>query len=418
MIFRILKYFTKRFKLDPRIKEIKDSRIKPRIQTYVVIYSIFILYIARFRSLNQFEEDKNTNFWSKLLIKSKIVGKEDKIPSVDSIGRISCGVSINDLLITQKELFLKLKRQKVFKGMGMGIIDGHEVTKSNHRKCPYCLTRKINTKHGEKTEYYHKYSYFLLVYGKYKLLLDIEPVLPGEGEVTASKRLLKRVCKNYGRSFDILLADALYLGTDFVRIIEKNNKHFIIVLKDKRRELYQDAMGLRKILSPEKYEELNKKFKVWDIEDLSSWEMYGKKIRVVISKETTKKRRHSSDYLETGKKWEEKTDTNYWAWATNIKKKDCSTKLFVSLAHTRWKIENEGFNEMVTFWNGNHIFKHDQNSIIVFFLILFTAQMVFHVFFHRNLKNSGLKKSKLRILNMIHSSLMALIDEKPKLEPG
>lgn len=383
-----------------------------------MIYSIFILYIARFRSLNQFEEDKNKRFWSKLLIKSKIVRKNDIIPSIDSIGRISCGIDINDLMIMLRKLFLKLKRQKVFHGKGIGIIDGHEVIKTKHRKCKYCLTRKVNTKHGEKTEYYHKYSCFMLIYGKYKLLLDIEPVLPGEGELTASKRLLKRVCKNYGRSFDVVLADGLYLGTNFVRIIEKNNKHFIVVLKDKRRELYKDAMGLRKILSPEKYEESNKKFKVWDIEDLTSWEKYGKKIRVVISKETTKKRRHSSDYLKTGKKWEEKTDTNNWAWATNIKKKNCSTKLFVSLAHARWKIENEGFNEMVTFWNGNHIFKHDHNSIIIFFLILFIAQMVFHVFFHRNLKNRGLKKSKLRILNMIYSSLMALIDEKLKLEPG
>jgi len=383
-----------------------------------VIYSIFILYIARFRSLNQFEEGKNKKFWSKLLIKSKIVGKEDKIPSIDSIGTISCGIDINDLMITLKELSLKLKRQKVFSGKGIGIIDGHEVTKSKHRKCPYCLTREVNTKHGKKTEYYHKYSYFILVYGKYKMLLDIEPVLPGEGELTASKRLLKRVCKNYGRFFDIVLVDGLYLGAKFVKIIEKNNKHFIAVLKDKRRELYKDVMGLCKIVPPTKYEEVNKKFKVWDIENLSSWDSYGKKIRVVISEETTKKRKHSSDYIKTGKKWEEKTDTNYWAWATNINKKDCSTKSFVSLAHTRWKIENEGFNEMISFWHGNHIFKHNQNAIIVFFLILFIAQIVFQVFFYRNLKNRELKRSKLSVADMIHSSLLSLIDEKIKLEPG
>lgn len=368
--------------------------------------------------MNQFEEGKNKKFWSKSLIKSKIVGKDDKIPSVDSIGRISCGIDRNNLMTILKELLPKLKRQKVFFGKGIGIIDGHEVTKSKHRKCEYCLTREINTKYGKITEYYHKYSYFMLVYGKYKMLLDIEPVLPGEGELTASKRLLKRVCKNYGRFFDIVLVDGLYLGAKFVKIIEKNNKHFIAVLKDKRRELYKDVMGLRKIVPPTKYTEANKKFKVWDIENLSSWESYGKKIRVVISEETTRKKKHSSDYIKRGKKWEENLITNYWVWATNITKENYPTKAFVNLAHSRWKIENEGFNEMVTFWNGNHIFKHNQNAIIVFFLILFMAQIVFHLFFYRNLKNSELKRSKLRVIDMIHSSLLALISEKVKLEPG
>jgi len=41
--------------------------------------------------------------------------------------------------------------------------------------------------------------------------LDIELIRPGEGEVIAAKRLLERVLQRYGRFFDAVIGDALYL---------------------------------------------------------------------------------------------------------------------------------------------------------------------------------------------------------------
>ena len=54
--------------------------------------------------------------------------------------------------------------------------------------------------------------------------------------------------------------------------------------------------------------------------------------------------------------------------------------------HDRWKIENEGFNELVTYWHADHFFHHHANSIEVLWLVLFMAYAVFHCFFLRNLK--------------------------------
>jgi len=41
------------------------------------------------------------------------------------------------------------------------------------------------------------------------LPLDLEPLLPGEGEVIAAKRLFKRILKKYQRFFEGVVVDSL-----------------------------------------------------------------------------------------------------------------------------------------------------------------------------------------------------------------
>ncbi len=41
------------------------------------------------------------------------------------------------------------------------------------------------------------------------MALEAKMIGPGEGEVSAGKRLLERVMRRYGRFFNVILADAL-----------------------------------------------------------------------------------------------------------------------------------------------------------------------------------------------------------------
>ncbi|MHB8280830.1 MAG: hypothetical protein ACYDIA_24785 [Candidatus Humimicrobiaceae bacterium] len=71
-------------------------------------------------------------------------------------------------------------------GMWTTIVDGHEVTKSS-----YCRKRKLKDKHGRiKYQYYHSFTAFILAGPDFSFTLDIEPILPGEGEITSAYRLL------------------------------------------------------------------------------------------------------------------------------------------------------------------------------------------------------------------------------------
>ena len=55
--------------------------------------------------------------------------------------------------------------------------------------------------------------------------------------------------------------------------------------------------------------------------------------------------------------------------------------------HERWRIENEGFNELCNAWNADHYFHHHPVSITGLWLMLFIAHALFHCFL-RNIKPS------------------------------
>ena len=80
-------------------------------------------------------------------------------------------------------------------GKSIGVIDGHEITSSNICKCQSCRVRNVSKIEGQvKLNYYHSFVAFILAVERSATMLDIEPILPGQGELTAAYRLLSRVC--------------------------------------------------------------------------------------------------------------------------------------------------------------------------------------------------------------------------------
>jgi hypothetical protein len=103
-----------------------------------------------------------------------------------------------------------------------------------------------------------------------RLLLDHEPQRSGEDEVTTARRLLTRVIAAYPRAFDVVLADALYGTAPFLNFLLSCGKHALVVLKDERRNLYQDAAGLWEQRQPLKGEYRPRDCLWWDFPDLLS----------------------------------------------------------------------------------------------------------------------------------------------------
>ncbi len=181
----------------------------------------------------------------------RIVG--NKKPSGDSIGRVFAQMDSEPLRDMLSGINHKLKRNKALSTdwpMRFVSFDGHELFSSRSRCCPQCLTRTITVKDKPVTEYYHRIVACHLVGFDLALPLDCEPILPGEGEVIAAKRLLPRVSERYRRFFDGIVVDNLYLEAPFINLCLDYGKHVIAVLKDKRRILMQDAQGLLKLTEP------------------------------------------------------------------------------------------------------------------------------------------------------------------------
>ncbi|MEW5947540.1 MAG: hypothetical protein AB1742_15230 [bacterium] len=116
-------------------------------------------------------------------------------------------------------------------GLMAAAVDGWEAFSSEKRCCPACLTRKKDTKDGEITEYYHRYVFCQLILRPIPSILDIEPILPGEGETAAAKRLIQRILTQQPRMVDLFSFDALYADRAILRSLNKAGKYWVVVMK-------------------------------------------------------------------------------------------------------------------------------------------------------------------------------------------
>ncbi|MBI5555628.1 MAG: hypothetical protein HY920_07255 [Elusimicrobia bacterium] len=81
---------------------------------------------------------------------------------------------------------------------------------------------------------------------------------------------------------------------------------------------------------------------------------------------------------------------------STISKEELPTEEFVKLGYGRWKIENNGSNELVNYWHANHVYRQSPVAIEAFWLLTSLAFILFHAFIGLNLKpESRYKYSKL-----------------------
>jgi hypothetical protein len=211
-----------------------------------------------------------------------------------------------------------------------------------------------------------------------RLLLDHEPQRTGEDEVTTALRLLVRVIGSYPRAFDLVLADALYATAPFFNFLLARGKHALTVLKDDRRNLYQDAAGLFDHLPARQGSFRNRQCLWWDFPDLLTWPQVNTPVRVIRSLETYSVKRQLDGKDDPG--------TRDWIWVTTLPAQPVPTERAVGFGHQRWDIENHGFNELVQGWHADHVYRHDPNAIECFLLTAFLACNLFHAFFALNLR--------------------------------
>jgi len=177
----------------------------------------------------------------------------------------------------------------------------------------------------------------------------------------------------------------------------------IVVLKDERRDLLQDARGLFETEPPKEFTRGRTHYQQWDMEGFTTWPQVGRPMRVVRSLETTARRERLGEQCKTT------LQTRDWVWTTTLSRSQASTETIVGLGHARWRIENQGFNELCTFWHFDHIYRHHPNAILAFLLTLAVAFNLFHVFWARNLKPQlRVGYAKMHWANLIAATLRVL----------
>jgi len=376
LIKRFCGYINKVFDFKQQIHGIVDNRKKPEIPSKNIWLSGVFMFALRVGSLNAIDTELRL---PKRM--EKLIGK--RRPSGDSIGRVFVGINTEPIREILSGINHKLKRNKALRTqwpMRFVSIDGHELFSSRKRCCSKCLRRTITVKGKELTEYYHRVVVCHLIGFDLALPLDLEPILPREGEVIAAKRLLKRVLKRYPRFFDGIVGDGLYLEAPFINFSLEHGKHVIAVLKSERRLLMQDAEGVFKLIEPTILKQDKLTAKIWDSEGFRSVEGVDIPIRVLHSEEKQQKR------IRKGNKWITETEQHNWWWATTIPKALLSSHLLWRAGHSRWDIENDLFNDLVNRWFMNHCFRHEPHAIINFLLTLFVTFVLMQSFYKLNMK--------------------------------
>jgi hypothetical protein len=379
-----------------KLDEVTDKRKLPQIPTFVVTRSIFLMCLAKLGSLNALEQLRNC---SKAL-RERIGGE---LPSADTLGRIANLMASDTLRDINMEVYRQLKRNKALTPSAHGllalIVDGHESHASYKRHCSGCLERRIGEEGSKRIQYYHRNVTAQLAFEDYCFLVDAEPQEPGEWEVSCAIRLLGRVLRNYPRAFDVVVVDALYAVSDFFNFLLGHKKDIIAVLKNEQRDLFQHAVQFFAQESPvAEYTNGQTKLKVWDGLGFVSWPQVNQRVRVVATKETTRITRQLNGKTETLK--------SSWMWVTTLSPVRANAKVVVELGHSRWKIENQGFNELVNHWHSDHVYKHSAEAILNFWLLTMLAVNVFHAFFFRNLKECLRRTyTKQHIAKLITSEL-------------
>ena len=250
---------------------------------------------------------------------------------------------------------------------------------SSKRCCEQCCQRQIKAGKGEVTQYYHRGVVAHLIGFALPLVLDIEMIRPGEGEVVAARRLLGRLMEHYARYFDAIQGDAIYWETGMFELCRQHGKHLLAVLKENNPALLADAKAV--LSGPPELErrEDERLRRYWDQEEFTSGAIK-QGVRVVRSEETEKRRERIAKTLVITEQ------TTNWFWATSIPRELMPARQIAEVGHERWSIENRVFNTQSMYWGLDHCFHHDPVAILNFILILFIAHILVSCFQQLNMK--------------------------------
>ena len=391
---QFLSYVAKVFDLPKRLSQVRDHRPYPQIPTRPVLVSLLLGVVIRAGSYLDISQQTKRRRWQHLIHWPKRI-------SDDSFGYVSEHLHLEDLRQTLAGVNKRLKANKALEsckinGLLFLSLDANEHFHSRSRCCPCCCQREVTLidAEGKKQtviEFYHRYVFAQINGPKLNSLLDLEPIRPGEGEAESALRLLGRIRRVYGvRFFDAVTMDGWYVQGPYLRAVEKLGWDWVVVLKQERMEVFQEARALGAGKKPDqKFMDKARKREVelWEVNDLHFSEGYGngRKVRVLHSQEQWIEKK-----MVGGKKTSQPQTSNWW-WMVCENLRGYPPQVIYEAGHRRWGIENKGFNELTTYYHLEHCYHHEAVSMLAQMLVLILGFMLFNAFAtqHSQLVRSG-----------------------------
>lgn len=306
------------------LRGVRDHRPFAKIPTTPVLLSLVLGVVLRISSYLDLAEQTQRRRWQHPCHLKGPLGD-------DIFGYVTERLYLEDLRQSLATVAKTLKSNKALEsckinGLLFLSLDANEHFKSRSRCCECCCQREVEEtdSQGNKhtvTEYYHRYVYAQINGPQISVLLDIEPIRPGEEECAAALRLLGRVRRVYGpRFFDAITVDSWYVRGPFLRAVDKLGWWWIVVFKQERMEAYQEAMQLSRGQEPLlafEDKERERQVQLWQINDLRFSEEYLKPVSVVRSEE-----RWTETRVKGGTRVKEARQSQ-WLWVVHGQLAEC-----------------------------------------------------------------------------------------------
>jgi hypothetical protein len=400
-------YADKRFDLRLLAGCFADARPQPDIPSRAVGLSLVLGEVVQVPSLLQLQAETRLPQWQRW------VGYQKPI-SHDTFGYVSERMDPAQLRRAARWINRQLKRGKAFEpnkinGLLVVSLDANEQFCSEHRCCPDCLRRELTCKDAKgreykKTQYYHQQVYAQLSGPELSVILDLEPMRPGEEECAAALRLLRRMRQWYGpRFFAGVVVDSWYANGPFLQtVVEELGWPVIAVLKQERYQAHQEALALTEGQTPTQVVERDgRQVEIWDVPSVRFTDTYAGPVRVVRVRERWTERKR------VGEKWQTEAKEQHWLWVVAGDWDAYEGAVIRDLGHLRWKIENNAFGQLTQHWHLTHCAHHHPVAVLALLWIKIIAFTLFQALAILHGKLFRLGKATLKeVRHQLYRSLL------------
>jgi hypothetical protein len=345
-----------------KIKKIRDNRDNPKIATNSIAFVLLIGFMLKMRSFNQLDN------WLEHDDFRRIVPKKMRLPRIDAVRDSLKVMEINDVAgchysIIKVSIKNKLVRNGTVDGYTVVALDG--VTHYYHRSVVAAYVGKDPC----------------IVLGQEMLQPKLDSSKKDEGEMTAAKRLIPNLVKQYGHFADVIVYDALACNAPWINLLKSYRMDAVVRVKNKNLLIYKAAKASFKNRTADEIFEFSDSTSKTKI---SAWE-------------TTVKMKGVNEPLRYVKFLKKVTNTR-----TN--KSKYTQICIITTSHTipletlfkiikaRWQVENNVFRQLKTQWHMDHCFIHDENGLEANLWFMIIAFNLMQLYFFRRLKDFRIKK--------------------------
>jgi hypothetical protein len=381
-------YLDKVFGFSDLVAALPEGRTYPLHPWRKVFDAVFLGSACQLATTHRIEFESRAGVLSKRIgpLSEDTLGYAMQLQDTQSIFELGCTIA------------KRLKRNGVLgsewaRGRVVAAVDGIEICSSYVRCCDSCLERKVERKvDGELREclqYYHRVSAVTLVSTPFPVFLGIRFQQAGETEVAASLDLLQQLVGQLGRRFiDVLVADAIYLQTPFIRAIESLDLEWVISLKDNQPALLAEAERLTVAPAACQWSAGNDHFSLWHLPEVD-WPVADRMVRVVKTVRVQNVKRVKIEKIGElrAKKKEEVSvhSTNFYA--TNVTLGAIPPQFIQQLGRSRWTIDAAAFQTLTTQCHLKQPSVHQDVALVVLTMIRVLAYTLMMVFYHRQVRS-------------------------------